>query len=218
MLKFSKHNRKINELAKDLGLSKSEVVAFDLPAGHTCPAADICKAKANRETGKITDGKSCQFRCYAASTESAFKNTRNLRWHNYTGLINSDNMVELINNSITSKIKVIRIHSSGDFFSTAYFKAWVKVAELNPHITIFGYTKVLPYVTAKKPDNFKLVYSHGGLFDNKVTDEPVAYVVKNEQDAIGGLPCKDNPAGDFYKIMQGVSFSLMLHGTQPAKK
>ena len=72
MLKFSTGNRKINDLAKDLGLSKKEVVAFDLPAGYTCPAADICKSQANRENGKITDGENCQFRCYAASTESAF--------------------------------------------------------------------------------------------------------------------------------------------------
>lgn len=217
MLKFSTGNRKINDLAKDLGLSKKEVVAFDLPAGYTCPAADICKSQANRENGKITDGENCQFRCYAASTESVFTSVRNLRWHNYSELTSSKDMVKLISDSINSKIKVIRIHSSGDFFSKAYFQAWVKVAELHPEVTIFGYTKVLPYVKAQKPENFKLVYSHGGIFDNKVTNEPVSYVVASENQAIGSLPCKDNPAGDFYEIMKGNSFSLLIHGTQPAK-
>ena len=217
MLKFSTGNRKINDLAKDLGLSKREVVAFDIPAGYTCPAASLCKSQANRDSGKITDGENCQFRCYAASTESCFPSVRKLRWHNYTQLVESSDMVALIEQSLSSTIKVIRIHSSGDFFSKAYFQAWVKVAELHPEITIFGYTKVLPYVKVQKPDNFKLVYSHGGIFDNKVTDEPVSYVVLQESDAIGSLPCKDNPAGDFYEILKGNSFSLLLHGTQPAR-
>ena len=220
MLKFSKGNRKIHELAKELGLSKQQVVSFDLPAGHTCPAANVCLSKANRETGKITDGDNCQFRCYAASGEAVFTRTRQLRWSNFELLQQAkttDKMVELIESSLDNKIKVIRIHSSGDFFSKAYYQAWVKVAENNPNITIFGYTKVLPYVKSQKPSNFKLVYSFGGIFDSKLTDEPTSYVIAKESDVIGSLPCKDNLAGDYYEIMQGRSFSLLIHGTQPAK-
>lgn len=221
MLKFSTGNSKIHELAKELGLSKKQVVCFDLPAGYTCPAANICLSKANRETGKITDGDNCKFRCYAASGEAVFTRTRQLRWHNFELLQKArttSKMVELIQSSINNKIKVIRIHSSGDFYSKAYFNAWVQIAINNPDITIFGYTKVLPYVKAQKPSNFKLVYSYGGTFDKKVTsDVPVSYVITDEAQAIGSIPCKDSLAGDYYEIMEGKSFSLMIHGTQPAK-
>ena len=55
-LSFSKGNRKLNELATDLGLKKSQVISFDLPAGHTCPMASECLSKADKITGKITDG------------------------------------------------------------------------------------------------------------------------------------------------------------------
>ncbi len=221
MLKFSTGNSKIHKLALELGLSKKQIVCFDLPAGYTCPMANLCQAFANRETGKITDGKEMKFRCYAASSESAFTPVRNLRWHNFDALRNCKNMVTEIENSLPVGVKVIRIHSSGDFFSKDYFNAWLTVAENHPEIIFFGYTKILEYVKIAKPENFKLVYSFGGKQDSMVTDEIVAYVVNTKMDAIKrnlAVSCDENPADDFHYIMKGQSFALVLHGTQPAKK
>lgn len=160
-LKFSSGNRKLHELAKELGLKNTQVVAFDLPAGYTCPGANICLSMANRQTGKITDGANCKFRCYAASTESVFTSVRRLRWDNYTQIKESAEPAGLILKSIPAGVKIIRIHSAGDFFNEAYFMAWLKVAIARPDLTIFGYTKVIQYVGADKPANFKLVYSMG---------------------------------------------------------
>lgn len=221
-LKLSYGNSKLHKLAEYLGIAKKSVVSFDLPAGYTCPMASLCKSYANRETGKITDGKDMIFRCYAASGEAAFKNARLLRWHNFDLLkvLDFDGMVSLIENSLTNKIEVVRIHSSGDFFSLDYFNAWVRVAKNHPEIKFFGYTKVLPYVSAVKPDNFKLVYSYGGKLDNDLKNEPVAYVVNTVTDAIAkGLKvaCLDNPSDDYDYVMGGRTFALTLHGTQPAK-
>lgn len=220
MLKFSNGNRKMKELAEMLGLNKKRVVCFDLPAGYTCPMAVLCKTYANPASGKIIDGKEQVFRCYAASSEARFKNSRALHWDNYNTLKNSADMVSEINNAIPEKVKVIRIHSSGDFFSKEYFNAWVQVAIQNPDISFFGYTKVLEYVKAVKPDNFRLVYSYGGKNDNDVTDEPVAYVVNSVSDGLSrGLfvACQEQPSDDYYAVMRGQSFALALHGTQPAK-
>lgn len=222
-LTYSIGNEKLLVMAKSLGLKSNQVTSFDLPAGHTCPAADMCKSFANRETGKITDGDNCKFRCYASSMEARYTATRKAHWRNYDALrkLSLEKMVELILSSIPRTVKIVRIHASGDFFSKRYFQAWVKVAELCPDVTFFGYTKILPYVNADKPDNFRLIYSFGGKMDSKVTCEPVAYVVKNVAEAIErGLhpACIDNPADDFEMIMQGRTFALCLHGTQPAKR
>lgn len=223
MLKFSTGNSKINKLAKYLGLSNKQVVCFDLPAGHTCPCASLCKSTADRVTGKITDGENCQFRCYAASNEAVFKSARALRWHNYDELVacsSVDSIASLILASIPNAVKVVRIHSSGDFFSKKYFQAWVKVAIARPDVKFFGYTKVLPYVNFAKPDNFRLVYSFGGVLDNKVTSEPVAYVVNTVADAESKslqVSCQTNPSDDYDFVMAGQSFALVLHGTQPKK-
>lgn len=224
MLKLSYSNGKIKKLAHELKDSKrvkylNQVVAFDLPAGYTCPKANECLSMANRINGTITDGKACRFRCYAASTESVFKNSRLLRWHNYDLLKSCktlNEMVDLILKSV-AKAKVIRIHSSGDFFNETYFNAWLEVAKLRTDLTIFGYTKVLKYVNTDKPSNFKLVYSRGGKDDSKLGDEPSCTVVLNEFDALSPIACKVSDTDDFYLIMQEKSFSILVHGTQPKK-
>jgi len=215
-LKFGRRNGKLNGMAKVLGLRKCEVLSFDLPAGYTCPAASICKAYADKGNGKIIDSKTMVFRCYAASVESRFKNSRLAHWHNYDLLKNlsESKMVELINRSIPKTAKIIRLHSSGDFFSKDYFNAWLEVALKNSNITFFGYTKVIDYVKAEKPSNFKLVYSMGGTMDNQVDGSiPTCRIVEYSEDSI--CKTKDDSHEDFEYIMKGLSFTINLHGTQP---
>jgi len=222
-LHFSKNNRKVSAISDLLGIPKNSVVAFDQPAGYTCPMANECQSYANKMTGKITDGKNCKFRCYAASLESAFTSVRKAHWRNFDALFGKsiDEMASIIIADMPKGIKVVRIHSSGDFFSRDYFMAWIKVAESLPEIEFFGYTKILPYVQYDKPDNFNLHYSVGGKMDAEHTNEPFAKVVKSVQDAIKiGLPvaCETHPADDFLMIKNRVSFALPIHGTQPAKR
>ena len=126
---------------------------FDLPAGWTCPQAEKCFAKANRETGILTDGPKSEFRCYAASLETVFTNVRNNRWNNLellrkAGSVN--NMANLIQDSLPNYISYIRIHSSGDFFSETYFLAWLNVALNNPSMVFYGYTKCLNFLVKYK--------------------------------------------------------------------
>lgn len=218
LLKFSSGNRKLKALQKHLGV---KVYGFDLPAGWTCPAADICKSQADKITGKITDGKNCQFRCYAASCEARSTNARKAHWNNFDLLksLSTDDMVKLITTSLPENAGVIRIHASGDFFTKQYFNAWVRVAESHPEIKFFGYTKVIQYVNSPKPENFKLVYSFGGKLDSKLSDEPTCYVVTDQSQADKmGVPvsCSENDWDDFHMIMDGKTFAITIHGTQPA--
>lgn len=215
LVKFSSGNQKLHELAEYLGIPKTHVQAFDLPAGHSCPFANICLSKVDRATGHITDGKDTQFRCYAVKAESAYPACRRMRWHNFDTIKSCKSAVEMadiIEQSLYKHVEIVRIHSSGDFFSKIYFDAWVLVAERNPEITFFGYTKGIQYVTADKPDNFKLVYSYGGKLDKKVTDEiPVSYVVPVEYEGDLPTPCDKTGAGDYFEILNGVSFALREH-------
>ena len=221
-LKFSKYNSKLNKMATELGLPKSAVQAFNLPAGHTCPFADKCKSQAHRITGKLTDGSRVQYRCYAASVESRYPAVRRAVWHNFELLkgLDSNAMAALILKSIPKSVKILRVHSSGDFYSKQYFDAWVVVAEARPDIQFFAYTKALHYVSASKPDNLSLIYSYGGKLDSKLTTEPVSYVVKSFDEAQKlGLPvaCQESMSDDYTNIVQGRSFAMLIHGTQPAK-
>lgn len=214
-LKFSTRNKKLMELASHSG---KRVVAFNLPAGHTCPAASLCLAKSDRITGKLSYGKDCKFTCYAALTECVFPNTRKANWHNYDLLrgLSADSMAELIVKSMPKKTEIVRIHSSGDFFNRVYFKAWQLVTTELTNIMFFGYTKVLPYVIADKSHNFCLQYSWGGKFDkeSESLDVPTCYVRTNPTEYVG-IPtaCAGHDVGheDYYKILAGESFAINVH-------
>jgi hypothetical protein len=215
LLKVSTRNTKLMALQAFTGQA---VVSIDLPAGWSCPSADICLAKSNRTTGVITRGKRAKFLCYASKAEAMYKNTRNARWYNFDILRNLtvDGMAEVIMASLPKTTKIVRVHSSGDFFNVKYFQAWVKVAESMPDIIFFGYTKVLPYVIASKPNNFVLQYSNGGVYDTeaKAMNVPTCYVRTNKTDYIE-LPTvctsKAKAHEDFYMILAKKSFVIDKH-------
>ena len=222
-LKFSFCNSKINALAKHLELKKTEVVAFDLPAGYTCPCASLCRTYANRSTGKITQYG--EFKCYASMIEARYPAVRALRWNNFDSIAKLGNDVEaitaLILESIPNTAKIIRIHSSGDFFSYAYFQAWLRVAQIRTDIVFFGYSKILAYaltVLNANLENFKLEYSYGGTEDaerdNLYPNLPTAFVrTQPEQyNYLDTICCeKGMEHQDFFYIMDSRSFVLNVH-------
>ena len=225
ILTFSIRNSKLNHLADFLGYPHAQVAALDLPAGFTCPNADICKTFAHRKTGKLI--RCGRVLCYAAKIEAMYPSVRKAHWNNYDMLLSRNNsfvdMAELIHVSLeTTRIKVVRIHSSGDFFSDNYFKAWELVASWNPKIAFYGYTKVLNYVTCLKPDNFHLVYSFGSTDDTYAkllrsagAEIPTCYIKETprQYDRLR-LPVicgKGDEAGDFGYIMSDKSFALRIH-------
>lgn len=223
MLKFSFHNSKLHTLAKWLKLKLAQVVCFDIVAGFSCVKASICKTFADEITGKLT--KVGRVVCFASRGETFAPSVRRLRWGNYRALLECgkdiDKIYNLILSHIPDKVKIIRIHSSGDFYSFEYFMAWLKVAQTRTDITIFGYTKVLDYaikVIQDLPVNFFVNYSYGSLdderFDNLDMYVPVAYI----EEYPGQYPglkrvCATHELGyeDFVCITNRESFCLPIH-------
>lgn len=210
-LKFAKGNAKLGK----------ETAIFSLPAGHLCVGAQDCLARVNQHTGKLTDGPKTQFRCYAASNEVMFPNIRKSRWNNFKLLIgkNTEQMAAVIQRSLPRKIKLVRVHASGDFFSQAYFDAWMLVARNNPSLIFYAYTKSLPfwvYRLNEIPTNFKLNASLGGKFDSLIVPNNlkcVKVVYSEEQAKSQKLPIDHD---DTLAWKQDGDFALLLHSTQPA--
>lgn len=211
-LRFGQGNAKLS----------TAIATFSLPAGHSCPFAKDCHSSADRITGKITDGKHCQFRCFAASQECLYTNVRESRWNNLEMLNvagSVEKMTRLIQRSLPTGVGFVRVHVSGDFFSEKYFIAWVNVAMNNPLITFYGYTKATPFLVKYKkivPRNFRFTASKGGTCDNliakhKLRSAEVVYSVKEAEEK--GLPIDHD---DLHAITGEKSFALLLHGTQPA--
>lgn len=214
-LKFSDPNSKLRAL-KSKGY---RIATFSIPAGWTCPAAMACKAKVTRE-GQLTDGAQIQFRCFAASDEAQYKETRNQRWHNFDLLRNcadSRAMADLIDASLPSKANAIRIHVSGDFYSAKYFLAWCEVARRHADMIFYAYTKSINIWVANKesvPSNLVLTASFGGFHDALIEAHGLksARVVFSIESA-GDLPIDHDDTHAMDKDCQ--AFALLVHHTQP---
>lgn len=221
MLRFSKatEQAKLKEIEQWLGY-KPCIYSFSLPSGWTCPFAEACMSKADRVTGKITDGKKTTFRCFSASDEARHKNVRAQRWHNFDILrhLDIETMVDEISTALPADADLIRIHVGGDFFNNRYFIAWILVARMFPKVTFYAYTKSIPYWIANLdliPDNFILNGSRGGRADNLLDEYglKIAEVVFSLEEAEAkGLEIDHD---ERHAILDMGSFGLLIHGTQP---
>lgn len=203
----------------------SAVVTFSLPSGFTCPGAKDCLSKANADTGKITDGPGIKFRCFSATQEAAFRNVRNLRWHNFDLLTKAKDQASMLaliidglDRTVTRSVKAVRVHVAGDFFNQVYFDAWMEAATKYPDLKFYAYTKSLPLWIARLgliPKNFSLIASQGGKQDKLIAqfNLPKAVVVLHPEEAAALSLQIDH---DDSLAMAGETFALLVHGTQPA--
>lgn len=216
---MSTNNERLLTFGKGNAKLDTSIATFSIPAGHACPGALECMAKANRLTGKLVDGPESQFRCFSASAESAFRSVRKARWHNFELLKGkkTDAMVALILESLPDT-KMLRIHVAGDFFNQDYFDAWLVVTLLRPDIHFYAYTKSLNFWVPRLseiPDNFVLNASRGGRFDALIDKHRLkcAEVVFSEEEAEEKHLQIDHD--DSHALKGKRSFALLLHGAQP---
>jgi len=213
MLTFGKGNAKLN----------TTIYTFALPAGYTCPGASDCLTWANKNTGKIKDGKDQKFRCFSASQEACFPSARKARWKNFEQLQEAlkegvAKTADLIEKSLPAKAQTVRIHVSGDFFSQDYFDAWLEVSKRNPTKKFYGYTKSLHFWEKRHqeiPENFRLTASYGSKWDEKIDENEFhSSVVISHPDEAKGLAI-DHDDSNAYKDGRPKQFALLLHGVQP---
>lgn len=150
-----------------LSKSKSHLIySYNLPAGKTCPGAGDC----------------AKF-CYAKKGFYVMPSVKNRYELNFEATKDLPAFEEEMGLSIEALIRTagkkgmipaVRIHTSGDFYSAEYFKAWVKIAEKFSGVVFYAYTKS-PFVrvmikrgTVKIPNNFVLINSFGSTTDSKI--------------------------------------------------
>ena len=230
MLKWSPANAKLRALNNVPNLAsylanKRRVYSLDLLSGWSCPFADKCMAKVVDTDGKrtIKDGKNMVFRCFSASQEALLPLVYNARKHNYDLLKRAktiEKMTDLLQDSLPANAGIVRIHVAGDFFSEAYFLAWVEVAKANPSVLFYAYTKSLKFWvdnSANIPSNLILTASYGGRSDDMIATHRLRYVkVVLTESAAGDLPIDHDDSHAADPTTRGESFALLIHGVQPA--
>ena len=70
-------NVKTARLLKFLGIHRDHGYTLNLPSGHSCPFASDCLSKADRVTGKITDGKEIK----AGATSRNYADLITIKWY-----------------------------------------------------------------------------------------------------------------------------------------
>lgn len=147
----------VKELKLSISLGNSKLpettFIFNLPAVKTCPLKTVLCAK----------------ECYALKAEVQYKHVVPQARNRNLEISRSDYFVNRISNSIDQnikKIKQVRIHESGDFYSQEYLEKWFKITTLFPELTFYAYTKSFHLDYSAKPKNFVLIAS----FD-KTTDQ-----------------------------------------------
>tara|TARA_R110000796_G_scaffold98092_1_gene205477 strand:- start:5528 stop:6559 length:1032 start_codon:yes stop_codon:yes gene_type:complete len=218
------------------GNKKLDWPYLSLPAGYTCPMATVCKNFAAKPGTKFSDGTSLkggperEFMCYAARQQAqysrtagkaAFSNLQLLQEAGKAGGI--DAMADLIINSIQhhgfNTSKVFRIHEGGDFFSSDYMKAWIKVANHFTSTIFYTHTTSINFWLSNKgsiPRNMKLIASVDKnneelIMKNNLRFAKVVYSVEEAQELGIKIDYDDSIAA-----FEDESFALLIHGQQPA--
>ena len=148
-------------------LAKDGIFTWTLPAlnarlsngkNHiTCPNAGIC---ANL--------------CYARSGTYNFSNSKKAHLAKLEMVLNDLagwelQLVEELKAKRYRGGKWVRIHDSGDFFSNAYFEAWVRIAQSTPDVRFYAYTKEVKMVKSYTlPENLIIIFSMGGKQDRLI--------------------------------------------------
>jgi hypothetical protein len=142
-------NSKLKKTSKELGL---RVFNFGIPAYKsasgklTCPMADSC----------------VKF-CYAKKGAYIWSNVKPAFEKRYQ-LSKTDKFVEAMNAEIRKKKPdYVRVHDSGDYYSRAYLKKWIDIANSNPNVRFYSYTNMVDMMLKTSlPSNYDIIFSDSG--------------------------------------------------------
>ena len=142
-------NTKLKRTSKQLGL---RVFNFGIPAYKsasgklTCPFADEC----------------VKF-CYARKGAYAWSNVQPAFEKRYQ-ITKQHDFVNIMSVEIAKKKPdYVRVHDSGDYYSTAYLMKWLEIAAIHPQIKFYSYTNCVNMLkNVVLPDNYDIIYSDSG--------------------------------------------------------
>lgn len=201
-----------NYFAQNSKMKKStgeKVFNFGIPAFKsntglmTCPQAGIC-AKG----------------CYAKQGTYIWSNV-NKKYEERLALTLSDKFIYTLSAEIIRrKIKKVRIHDSGDFYSIDYINKWLEIIRLNPEVEFYAYTKMVSIFknleeNNKIPTNLTIIYSYGGKQDNLINNEVDRHskVFASEEELLsrGYINASQD---DNLALTDNVKVGLIFHGAK----
>jgi hypothetical protein len=166
-------NRKLKDTSKTIG---KRVFNFGITAYKSMTGKLICPF-----------AKDCVKFCYAQKGAYSWSNVKPAFEKRYE-LTKTDNFINLMNSEIKrKKVDFLRIHDSGDFYSKSYIQKWFTIANDNPKVKFYAYTKsFILFQGLTIPNNLDIIFSEGGKHD-KLIDTKIdrhARIFNNKQELI----------------------------------
>ena len=184
--------------------NNAKIFNFSIPAYKTksgkvtCPFAAACVKYCYAQKGNYT-----RFPIVQELMEKKYEISKQ---NNFNSLMNAEIKKK--------KATHIRIHDSGDFYSIKYLAKWIQIAEFNPSIIFYAYTKSIKFFVdgLLLPDNMKIIFSEGSKTDeliNPKTDRH-ARIFKNIDllNASGYIDASEN---DLKAITENKKVGLIFH-------
>lgn len=202
---LSINNSKLKKSGQDKGLL---FASFGLPAVQTCPGADKCKSG-----------------CYATQGTYSFRQVRENRQTNFIRSKDSTTFKQDLINEIydldmkhPTKILIIRIHDSGDFYNQEYLNTWLEVINSFSHVIFYAYTKSIHLfnpIYLDLPENFRVIYSYGGIYDSliDITKHRYAKVYETEAELLNNN-VDDCSQDDSVAVFTNKPIGLIYHGNK----
>ena len=111
-------------LAKGNDKIGDEIFAFNLPAIDTCPGmSTACES------------------CYAQRGRWVFSRVKEALHRNWQASRDSFFAERMIREVRRRKVRVVRIHASGDFYDARYIRCWSQIARNCCKVTFYAYTR-----------------------------------------------------------------------------
>jgi len=139
--RYQKANVKLEQLEKRVG---GRVYSASLSSRYSYTRPVDCLSKSDRDTGKVTDGKLTEFRCFMATIEARSTGLRNIVWNNFDLVRKAktrQGIYEVMHETFPHDASAIRMHVGGDMYNAEYFGAWIDLATAHPYVLFYGYTK-----------------------------------------------------------------------------
>ncbi len=174
-----------------------EIFKFSLPVLKTCPQAQDCK--------KFCYALKGHYNTFKESIKKAHNN--NLEFSKSKQFCHS--MVTEIHKR---KIKIIRLHDCGDFYSQEYLKRWALIASFCDNTFFYAYTKSLHlnFENFLSLPNTKIIQSFGGKLDNRIDKRKPHSMVFDSIETLSNKHYIDCTQSDLLAIKSN-RIGLILH-------
>jgi len=179
------------------------VLNFSLPAYKTITGKTVCPF-----------AKDCVKYCYAQKGNYKYPSVIKGLNNRYELSKTTDFVPKMNATIILERPTHVRIHDSGDFYSVAYLKKWVTIANDNKEVIFYAYTKSIKFFIngIKLPKNLKIIFSEGSKTDNliNVNKHRHARIFKSKEllNAAGYINASEN---DLKAIQDNKKVGLVYH-------